>query len=207
MKLHTIAFLSLGLLSAACSGFSGDDDASAKFSSGAPTVTTPTDTPPAGDTPNTEDANPTCGNGETLSLDLPEEIKACLDGGNLYHFNKWHAEGQVHKEEYCIKDVTSFECSVDAIATKAQNILGRDMRAAIQGKYDDGFLPISCATIGEDRVIYQLIKLDSGNSCAAAPNAGVSSTCYRDYSNDDYKNKDHAQIVNECLEDAPDQTR
>ena len=102
MNLHSI-LSSLGFISlVSCSGFSGDN-ASEKFSGNSATKPTTEITDGANQTPdnngNTNTSTPGCSDGQKLNMShLGSEIEACLSAGHLYQFNKWSANGGVHKE-------------------------------------------------------------------------------------------------------------
>ena len=140
---------------------------------------------------------------------LGSEIEACLSAGHLYQFNKWSANGGVHKEEYCIKTGTSIDCSAESLSTKSQEILKRDKSAYIQGKFDEGYIPVSCATISDDRLVYQIVKKAESGDCSAASGASVITICDRFYPSG-YESGNEANVlteVNQCLDDPVDKKR
>lgn len=203
----------------ACSGFSGGD-ASDKFSGGGggQSITSNSESNgngngddqtsyPNGDGTNANTSTPGCSDGDRIDINyLSPEIKSCLESGYLYQFNKWSANGGTHKDEYCIKTGVSIDCSAESLIAKSQEILKRDKSNYIQGKFNDGYLPVSCATISNDRLIYQIVKRSEDGACSAKSGTSIITICDRFYQEENYDNENKTQAdilreVNNCLDD------
>ncbi len=209
MYLYSV-FASLGISSLiACSGFSGDDGSN-KFSGGS--AAKPSTEMTDGDN-QAPTSTPGCSNGEKIQIThLAPEIQACLNAGYLYQFNKWSDNEGVHKDEFCIKTGLSLECSAESLSAKSQELLKRDKSAYIQSKFDEGYLPVSCATISDDRLIYQLVKRAESGDCSASSGASIVTICDRYYPSGYQSGGDKTQAeirneVNQCLDDPDGKTR
>ena len=208
MKLSPALAITIIFLMSSCSNFGSDGDAADKFSSNS--AVTSTDELPSGEQadPSTGNLGPSECSGQNIQVELPEDIKNCLSGGNIYNFNRWYEDPErAHKPEYCISKGTSFSCTAEEIIAKTKSLLGRDVAENVQKKINEGFKPIACATIETRRLVYQLVRIKDPNLCEADASTGIQSTCYRNFEKEDWKEKSHTQMVNECLEDGLDKIR